>query len=109
MKVDSVKKSSQTFLDGYLTGYRGVSKCDWLVETVRTWAFFPVILFQKLIQLCLSITGMDLTTLKRPIALLTPVCATAEGTAQLLRFPKVCNIHGRGLMAAITVCSQPQR
>lgn len=72
-----VKKSSQTFLDGYLTGYRGVSKCDWSLETIHTRAFLPVILSQKLIQLCLSITRMDPTTLKRPIALLAPMCATA--------------------------------
>ena len=68
----------------------------------------PIILAKKLIQLCLPIAGMDAATLKRPIALLAPMCAATPGTGQFLRFTKVYNIHGRCFVAAMTVRDSPQ-
>ena len=76
---------------------------DWKTP-IHTRAFLPIILSKKLIELGLSVAGVDPTTLKGPIALLAPICAAALGTGQLCRFPKVHNIHGRRLLAAMTAC-----
>ena len=98
-------EGSRTFLDGHSTGYRGVSEREWPTEgrMIHTRTFLPIILSHKLIELSLSIAGMHPTALKCPITLLAPMCATAQGTAQLGCLPKVCNVHGRRLMAAMTV------
>ena len=105
-----MKKLSRTFLDRNSTSYRGVSKRKRPTEErmIHTRAFLPIILSQKVIELCLSVAGMQPPKGKRPVTLLAPMRATAQGTAQLACFPKVGNIHGRGLTAATTVCGLPQ-
>jgi hypothetical protein len=105
-----VVKSPRTFLNGHLTGYRGCEQVGLVgeQEMTHTWTFLPLLPSKKAIHLCLSIAGMDSTTPKRPIALLTPMCTAAPRTGQLFRSPKVFRIHWGCSMTPMMVHSLPQ-